>query len=112
MILAIKSAWSWLRDHGKWLAFVGLAIIVTLILRPRTGKKQLLKAVELESKVIEAKAEARKAQIDLGAEKASQKIKEEHAKVLEQLEEKEQARVKELESNPEALIEAILRASP
>jgi hypothetical protein len=101
-------AWGWCRDHAWIIAIVAVGILLLILSR---GKFDFKKFYSKEKEVIDAKAEARKAQIELGAAKAAEKIKEEHKEVIKKLDEQQAKRAKELENDPEKLVEAILRAT-
>jgi flagellar biosynthesis/type III secretory pathway M-ring protein FliF/YscJ len=107
-MITLKTAWAWFRDHAWLIVIVGLAILVWIATR---GKKDVSKILSAEREVVKAKAEARKAEVQLGAEKAAEKIRTEHQETIKKLDEAQKKRAEELAKDPEALVEHLLRAS-
>lgn len=91
-------------------AAAGIAVVIALRQAGKEASDPFDK-VRVELKAIDAKREARQAKIDLGEEKALQAVKEKYAERREQLDEKTEARVKELENDPEKLAMAMERAA-
>lgn len=107
-MIALIKVWGWIRDHAWLIAIVAVGILLLVLSR---GKFDFKKFYTKEKQVIDAKAEARVAKIELGAVKAAEQIKEQHAEKIKQLDADQAKRAKELEHDPEKLVEAILRTT-
>lgn len=107
-MIFLYKVWAWARDHAWIFAIVAVGILLLILSR---GKFDFKKFYGKEKEVIDAKAEARKVQAELGAAKAAEKIKEEHKETIKKLDDAQAKRAKELENDPEKLVEALLRAT-
>lgn len=108
--------WRWVKDHA-WL--VGLALVGVLgLLWALFGKKSdkpklddLKKTLALEKKIIDEKAAAAKAAAQNGHAAAAAEIKARHQEAIDKMDEADRKKIEELENDPEALVDALLRAS-
>ena len=105
---AAQRAWAWVRDHLWLFLAVGVAYLVWVVTRGRRDPKAV---VARERQVVDAKAEARRAEADLGAEQAAEKIKADYAEKLKQLDAAQKEKADALASDPESLVEHLLRAT-
>ncbi len=105
---------TWIWDH-KWVVFIAigavLAIVLSRVLGGGSDGPDPMDSVRDEMRVVNATRDARQARIDLGEERALQQVEEKYADKKEQLDEKEQAKIKKYENDPVALARAMERAS-
>jgi hypothetical protein len=101
----------WLGDY--WyipLILIG-GVLATIVFfgRKKFDGATFTKRLGIELGAIEAKREARDVRLQLGAEQAKQHVLDKYAEKRKSLDEKTEARVKELEDDPEALAKALER---
>ena len=98
----------------KWVKYVGAGLalvagILWALLFRRSGPSPVERFRE-RSEVIDAEAEAKKAQAQLGTERAVAEVKAKHAEAMRELEKEGEDRVRELEKDPSKLAGAAMRA--
>jgi delta 1-pyrroline-5-carboxylate dehydrogenase len=100
----------WIADYWYIPLFI-VGAIVGVILLTRKGKSGagLIQKVQTELSAIAAQREARDLKLQLGAEQAKQHVLDKYAEKRKQLDEKAEARVKELEDDPEQLAKVLER---
>jgi hypothetical protein len=103
---------AWLKKYKIWIAipFVLLGVICVWSWFNKKPAPEFKKELGLELEIIQGRAEAAKIKAASTAALATEQIKQKYADDLRKLDEKQQARIKELEGDPEALTEAILRS--
>jgi len=101
----------WLGDfwYIPLIIIGGLTAVVFLFWTGRFDLKKFMKRLGIELGAIEAKREARDVRLQLGAEHAKQHVLDKYAEKRKSLDAKTEARVKELEDDPEALAKALER---
>lgn len=99
----------WFKEWG-WLVLLAIAGVTILILTFGRNK-EILRILEKEKEIIDEKAEIRKKQAKEGVEAAKAEVERRYAQKLEQLDEKQKQRAKELADNPDDLVDALLRGS-
>jgi hypothetical protein len=107
----------WVKRHIWLLAIVFIAVLAFIfsILTRRKDKvslEGLIKDIKLEKKVIEARASASKMLVQQGRDFAAEAIKKEYEKAIDRMNEEDKKKIDSLSSNPEALVEMILRSTP
>lgn len=95
------------KDWG-WLIL--LAIFGIIVCALSLGKhRNILRNLKKEKEIIDAKASARKIKARDGLEKAKAEVEKTYADKLENLDEEQKKRAEELASQPDKLVDAILR---
>lgn len=95
-----------------WILLVVVVIPVTVlafVLGRRNG--DLASEVSHEMDALESRAEASKWRAELGAEKATAKVKEQHAETMAKLEQEKLDEVERLTGDPVALADLLARLS-
>lgn len=99
----------WLKDH--WYVPVLLIGLIFAVLWVRgTGWRTVLANLKLELAAIAAKGEARKAQVELGAEKAKAQIEQKYQSQIIKLTADQKAEAEKLQDDPVALAQFLVRA--
>jgi predicted Holliday junction resolvase-like endonuclease len=99
----------------RWLKYLWLPVSIAfgvlawILFRERTTKQ--IPDPKVEIRAIRAEVEAKKLEIELGKEKALQKIEEQYQAEREKLTESQQKRAEELRSNPDRLAAFLIRAA-
>jgi hypothetical protein len=106
----VSGAWRWFKDHA-WLFVVVGVLLAIWIFSDKDGKKAALKQVEEERTVVREKAEIRKTIARKDTAVALKAVEEKYALKLSKLQVDQADKVKELEDDPEALVEFILRSA-
>jgi hypothetical protein len=106
----MKNAWRWFKDHAWLFVVVGVLLAIWLFSN-KEGKKAALKQVEEERSVVREKAEVRKTVTRKDNAAAVKAVEEKHTLKLSKLKETQADKVKELEDDPEALVDFIIRSS-
>lgn len=104
----IYRIWAWVRDHAVFLFSALAAICAWFVYR---GKHNVSVALAKEKEVLLAKEQARVLAAEKGAATATVEIKAAYQEKLRQIDIEQAKQIQSLESNPEALVEAILRAT-
>lgn len=101
----------WVADY--WyipvIVLLGVVAVVALFWTGKFDLKKFLDRLGIELASIEAKREARDIKLQLGAEQAKQHVLDKYAEKRKALDEKAEARVKELEDDPEQLAKTLER---
>ena len=93
-----------------YVPFFIVGAIFLMVMLSRKGRPwSAIQKIEKELSAIEAKREARDLRMQLGAEQARQHVLDKYAEQRKNLDAKSEARVKELEDNPEQLAKALER---
>lgn len=96
-----------------YLGLIGIAIgvIAVAILWPRKQRSNVLGKLTVEKRAIDEKARVRKLEAELGREAALQEVEDKHRETMEQLDDEQEKKARELRSNPAALSRFLVRAS-
>lgn len=99
----------WLKDY--WYVPVLVIGLLFLVLWVRgTGWQNVLDKLKLELAAISAKGEARKAKVELGAEKAKAQVEQKYQTQLINLTAEQKAEAEKLDDDPVALAQFLVRA--
>lgn len=102
----------WLKEH-VWLVLLGLGAALTwIVFRPKPNAahtRAIINKFQLERRVLDERATVRKLQAEKGLEQAVAKVKERHAGELKRLDLEQAEKVRDLEKDPEALSDFLLR---
>jgi gas vesicle protein len=109
--------WRWLKAHSWliWVAVIGTAgfVLAAIFLsgndRPKFG--DLLTKLGLEKKLINEKARVAKLVAKEGHAAAADDIKQKYKNDIAKLDEAETKKIEELKDDPEAMVDAVLRAT-
>jgi hypothetical protein len=109
--------WRWLKGHSWliWIAVIGVAgfVLATVFLsgedKPKFG--DLLEKLGLEKKIIDEKAKVAKMVAKNGHAVAAAEIEKKFKSDIDKLDEAEKKKVEELKDDPEAMVDAVLRAT-
>lgn len=108
--------WRWVKAHA-WLigiAVVGAFGIAWALFGRGTDKPKLddlVKRLSLEKQIINEKAKVAKVVAKNDHATAVVEIKDRHKETIEKMDEADKKKIEELEDDPEALVDALLRAS-
>jgi hypothetical protein len=99
----------WIWDHW-WLAALAIGLVFAVIWSRRVSPSDLAARLKLELDSIGAKAEARRAQELLGAERAREQVEATYRNEIIALDEVQRKRALELQGDPVALAQFLVRA--
>jgi len=108
--------WRWVKAHS-WLvglAVVGLIGVMWALFGRGTDKPKLddlVKRLSLEKQIINEKAKVAKVVAKQDHTAAVVDIKARHKETIEKMDEADKKKIEELENDPEALVDAVLRAT-
>lgn len=108
--------WRWIKDHA-WLvglAVVGLIGVCWALFGKGTDKPKLddlVKRLSLEKQIINEKAKVAKVVAKQDHTTATAEIKDRFKDTIEKMDEADKKKIEELEDDPEALVDSLLRAS-
>lgn len=105
----MKRVLLWLWDRWYLIALVVGAVFAFVWLRGRS-LSDLLAKLDLESKVLAAKGEARKAEVKVGAAQAKAEVEQKYKNELVRLSDEEKAEAERLKDDPAKLAEFLVRA--
>jgi len=106
----VISAWRWFKDHA-WLLLIVVALGVLWLLAKGEDKSALLKQIDTERKVVREKAKVRKLAVKNKMGDALKAVEEKFAIEVSHLKAENKEKIRELEADPEALVEFIIRSS-
>ena len=100
--------WKWVKDYWKIPILIVTGVAAFMLFRK--GKDTgALHGMQLEMSAVAAQREARDLREQAGLEVAKKHVLDKYKEKRELLDEKQEARVKELEDDPEALAKALER---
>lgn len=103
---------NWLKDNWlKLVLLLGLAGVVVLYILTRNKEilKEARRVYKKEVKIIDARADVRKTEATQGRDAAVAKVHTDYEEQIAAFEKEDQEKIKELESNPQALVEFVIR---
>lgn len=104
------SAWRWFKDHA-WLLCILIVLGVLWVIAKGPDKQKLLEQIGLERKVVKERAEVRKALLIGERADAVRAVEDKFAIAIMELRSDNHEKIRELEADPEALVEFIIRSS-
>ena len=104
------SAWRWFKDHA-WLLLIIVVLGGLWLLAKGRDKSTLLEQINMERKVVREKAQVRKLVVQNQTREAIKAVEEKFSIEFAHLESQNKEKVRELEVDPEALVEFIIRSS-
>lgn len=98
----INKAWDWIKARWKWV-LAGLAILISILYEIFKSKPVVLPPVDIEQKKVEQETDQKEQQAAQVMDAQVVKLEQEHATVIQQLNDDQKKKYDELKANPDEL---------